>query len=321
MFVRLVTALVVGASLAGCATTSSQFHGGVAYSYGNGPAYYDSVSPDDAYFGYDPYYRGYGYGGHGYGPVYFGFSSIGISTFGGYCSVEFRACLPWWYGSAYDPYWRFGYTYGYGGYWNYYGWGGWGAYWPPHGHGHGHHDHDDDHDGHGHDGDHDGDQAGNGNGDASDGSDIFRPRPQHNPRPEREPRDRFYEGDGVIGQALENGREHDAADAASMRPRERPDWRRWQGARNDDGRAPMTRTRPDPRAAGTAPETYPTPRPWQEDEASTPRPQQWPRESRPSYRPDSSSRQSSRSESRRSDPPARSESRGGGRRRSRDDGN
>lgn len=308
MFVRIAIALVVGASLAGCATTGSQFHGGMAYSHGNAPSHYDSVSPYDAYFGYDPYYRGYGYGGHGYGPVFFGFSSIGISTFGGYCSVQYRACLPWWYGSGYDPYWRFGYTYGYGGYWNYYGWGGWGGgYWPPHGHDH--------------DGDHDEGQAGNGNGGASDGSDIFRPRPQHNPRPEREPRVRFYEGEGAIGQAVGNDREQDAADAAATRPRERPDWRRWQGPRNEDGREPMTYPRPNPRAAGTEPAVYPMPRPWREVEASTPRSQPWPRESRTSYREDSSTRQGSRSEPRRLDPPARSESRGGGRRRSRDDGN
>ena len=318
MFVRIALAIAVGVSLGGCATSSSHYRGGVAYSYDSGPSYYGSVSPYDAYFGYDPYYRGYGYGGYGYGPVYFGYSSIGIATFGGYCSVEYRACLPWWYGSGYDPYWRFGYTYGYGGYWNYYGWGGWG--WPHHGHDHdhdGHHDHDGDHDGHGQN-DHDQGQAGNGG--ASDGSDIFRPRPERNPRPEREPRDRFYEGESAIGLGLERERAADEAEPAAMRMRQRPDWRRWQGPRNEDGQ-PMAYPRPSRQADGAEPRSYPTPRPWQEEDAAPPRPRTWPRESRPNDRPDASPRPGSRSESRRADPPARSESRSGSRNRSRDDRN
>ncbi|MFT3807849.1 hypothetical protein [Arenimonas sp.] len=332
MFVRTAIALVVGASLVGCASTSS-YRGGVAYGHGSGPAYYDSVSPYDAYYGYDPYYRGYGYGAYGYGPVYFGFSSIGIETFGGYCSVEYRACLPWWYGTGYDPYWRFGYTYGYGGYWNYYGWGGWGGWgWPHHGHGHDHHhdgdghdhddhhdgdghDHDDHHDGHGNDDDHDGHQAGNEGG-SSDGSDIFRPRPPHNPRPEREPRAGFELGEHGIGQALGRDRDPQDVQTESIRPQERPDWRRWQELRGDTGRP-----RAYPRQSdGAEPRPRVTPRPWEENEAATPR-AQWPRESRPNYRPEASPRSGSRSESRSSDSPARGESRGGGRSRSRDRGN
>lgn len=311
MFVRLAIAVAIGASLAGCATTQSQFHGGVSYGYGTGPSYYDSVSPYDAYFGYDPYYRGYGRG-----PVYFGFSSIGIESFGGYCSVEYRACLPWWYGSGYDPYWRFGYTYGYGGYWNYSGWGGWG--WPHHGHGHdhdGHHDHDGDHDGHGQD-DHDEGQAGNGHGGSSDGSDIFRPRPERNPRPEREPRDRFYEDGGAIAQGIEHRRVRDESDTATTRVR--PDWRRWQGPRSEEGAAPTSDSGRLRQADGAEPRPYRTPQPWQEEQSAAPRSQRWPREARPNDRQAPSPRPSSRPEPRRAESPARSEPRSGGRSRTRD---
>lgn len=323
MFVRLAIALAVGASLAGCATSgSSQYHGGVSYGYGRGPAYYDTGPY------YDRYSDGYGYGDYGYGPIYFGFSSIGIESFGGYCSVQYRACLPWWFGSAYDPYWRFGYgygyAYGYGGYWGYPGWGGsWG--WPGHGHGHHHdHEHGGEHDGHDHDGDHDHDhdhdqgQAGNDNDNEDDGDSIFRPRPQREPRMPHERRD--------VGEIVDNvfpGHRPIGESQAAMPAnpgRERADWRHWQGPRDDRyDREPKAYPRQrDPAMA--EPRPFQAPPPWREDEATPGARPQRPSQPRPAYRPEPRS-QAPRPEPRRFDPPARSsgESRGGNRRPSRSD--
>ena len=96
MNIRIASAVIaIAIGLSACASTSSNMHSSVVYrdgSYyspaeaGRGDYYYAPEPREDDYFGYDPFFFG--------GPFY---------SFGGYCSVAYRTCPPYWYGALYDP--------------------------------------------------------------------------------------------------------------------------------------------------------------------------------------------------------------------------